>query len=101
MTQLDKSKAELKHEMLDEFGYIFCGHCKRSDKIIYHFHHLIFRSEKPGHKMLHNRINLIYLCNDCHTAFHKNKAIRSDLVKERNLVEIFGSEILNCENKIN
>lgn len=90
-----KTRDLIRDKMISEYGYLFCEHCKTNNSFQWEMHHIVFRSEKPNHKNLHNERNLINLCMGCHNKFHSKKSMRSDLVKKRNLVEIFGSSILN------
>lgn len=89
-----KNKKKLRFEKLKEFGYLFCDKCNRSGSRYYEMHHIIFRSEKPKHKKLHDSINLIDLCVDCHNGFHDNKKSREYLVIERKLDAVFGLDVL-------
>ena len=86
-----KNRKELISEHLDQYGYIFCLHCKTSNSFKFHVHHIIFRSEKSNHPELHNKKNLIILCDKCHLKFHGKKDIRNYLIEERNLKELFES----------
>lgn len=90
----DKNRAELIEQQLDEYGYHFCQHCQKS-RGVYKFevHHIIYRSEAPNHEHLHNKKNLIILCNTCHNgsgdSFHNYKEKRNYLIIERKLYELF------------
>ncbi len=48
-------------------------------------HHIVYRSEAPGHKYLHHKRNLIVLCRTCHELLHSNKIARDLLIQERKL----------------
>lgn len=85
---------QMKQEMIDSLGYIKCTHCNTSNSARFETHHIIYRSEKPGHKNLHDQINLIVLCIGCHNEFHKHKSMRSQLVIDRGLDFIFGQDII-------
>lgn len=89
-----KNRSELIDEMEMDYGYIFCQWCKRSNAFGFDVHHIVFRSEKPRHPMLHNKANLIIVCRDCHKDFHSNKNLRESLMLERGLNEMF-----NINNK--
>lgn len=83
---------QIVREMVDEYGYIFCQFCGRTLKT-YGRHHIIFRSERPDHTMLHNKCNILIVgdewgCN-CHRKLHDKKSLRDDIVKRRNLDKIF------------
>lgn len=91
-----KNRQELINEHLDNFGYIFCQHCGKSNAFMFECHHIVFRSEMPNHPNLHDKENLIIVADDCHDDAHgANKhQWRADLIKERGLTEIFGNSIL-------
>lgn len=90
----EKNRQELIDEMQDKYGYIFCQHCQKS-KGVYKFevHHIIYRSEAPEHPELHNKRNLIILCNKCHKdgtdSFHNQKEKRNYLIVQRKLYQLF------------
>jgi hypothetical protein len=88
-----KNRNELKQDMIDKNGYLFCEHCKATNTCQFETHHIIYRSEKPNHKHLHDKRNLILLCIKCHNDYHKSKLMREHLIKERNLIDLFGSDI--------
>ena len=79
---------ELLREQYDEFGYNFCQVCKQSNGRI-HVHHIFFRSEKPKDEKLHDKKNMIIVCENCHRKFHDNKNSRNSIIKERNLIDFF------------
>ncbi len=83
----------IKQNLINERGCIYCEDCGLTTSIKYESHHIIFRSEKPLHKNLHDKENIIILCIDCHNEFHKHKSIRNYLVRGRKLNEIFGNDI--------
>jgi len=82
-----------KEDFVDEHGYLFCEHCTRSDSFRYSVHHIVFASELPKHKELHNKRNQILLCESCHDEFHRHKKIRDKLVMKRKLEELFNIKI--------
>lgn len=84
-----KNRDEMIQRQLDLQGYNFCQNCYTSKSFMFSVHHIIFRSEVPSHKELHNKKNLIIVCQNCHDNFHKNKSIREDLVKKRGLKTLF------------
>jgi len=98
MRQSDKEYIENRRIVTDaqycNYGFHFCEKCGRSDGYL-DCHHIIFRSEKPNHRSIHNIDNLILLCRDCHKLFHDKKGTRNDLVESRKLHLIFGNDILN------
>jgi len=82
------------NEMIDENNYTFCQCCKVTSEALAP-HHIVFQSEKPKHKHLHDRRNLILVRQKCHTRFHDNKhKERAKYIKERDLTELFGNDIL-------
>lgn len=85
----------LKAEMIKDVGYVYCQYCLTSQSLRFEGHHIIYRSEKPGHKHLHSKENTILLCIKCHNIFHKCKGNRNDIVEERGLDKLFGIDILN------
>ena len=92
-----KNSRELKAEQKEKYGYNFCEVCKQTLSIS--THHIIFRSEKPHHPHIHDKINLILVCGTghtgCHGAFHLNKGLRNKIVEERKLYLLFGEDVRN------
>ncbi len=70
--ELSRSRELITKAHLQKRWYVTCGLCYCSGKQ-YHLHHIIFRSEAPSNKDLHNVKNLIYLCNQCHHEIHAYK----------------------------
>lgn len=91
----EKNKKTVKRNIIKRDGFLHCEICNRTHALQFETHHLIFRSEKPNHEHLHDVSNLIYLCINCHNEFHTDKGKRNDIVKERQLHLLFGSDILN------
>lgn len=89
-----KQAYDIKKEMYDKNWVLYCEHCFTQNSFRFECHHLIFRSEKPKHKELHNKKNLIILCIKCHNLFHKNKWIRFKYIKIRELNKLFEDETL-------
>lgn len=85
---------------IEEKGYWYCEHpwCTYcgNDKV-YENHHIIYRSEKPGHKYLHHILNILRLCPYHHRRYHASKSRRIAIIQERNLVALFWESIL-CFN---
>jgi 5-methylcytosine-specific restriction endonuclease McrA len=95
--EFEKNKKIIKAQMIEEKGYVYCQHCGATHSPFWETHHIIFRSEKPGHPKLHSLENLIHLCYDCHeNKFHKKKGVRIYLVYRRGLDKIFGSDVLKA-----
>lgn len=91
------TKQQLLKAQYDEFGYNFCERCKKNRGHMFRLdeHHIIYRSEKPNHSEIENKLNKILVCNECHDWYHDIKSRRAHLIEERNLVELFGNSILN------
>ncbi len=89
IAEFEKNKKILKAQIIEEHGHLLCQRCKRVDRPL-ETHHIVFRSERPGHLMLHDKINLILLCDECHDLFHDNKPLRTLIVVERGLHFVFG-----------
>jgi len=85
-----------REAFLNKHGYKFCEYCNINQSLRFETHHIIFASEMPRHKELHNARNLIFVCIQCHNNFHSGKTHekRISLVQERNLTELFGKSIL-------
>ena len=77
-----------------EHDWDSCELCGTTGAMRYETHHIIFASEVPGHEELHNFRNLIYVCINCHNKLHKNKKLRNELVKNRNLNELFNRNLI-------
>lgn len=89
-SKLVKLRKTMTEEIREEYGYVFCRECSKSSGFRnLEWHHIIWRSEAPGHNNLHSRENLILVCNHCHDDFHTNKSKRNKLVQKRNLTEVF------------
>lgn len=93
--ELVRNRKELVKEMQDKYGYLFCQKCQSVQcGMKFEVHHIVFRSEAPGHPMLHDKINLIIVGSDCHQnspdSFHRKKEVRIPFMIERGLYEIFG-----------
>jgi hypothetical protein len=74
--------------------YDFCEYCGTSSSLRFETHHIVYASEAPKHKELHNFKNLIYLCIQCHNNFHSAKYTRNKLVEERGLNELFKRNLI-------
>lgn len=94
LRKYQKVRDELKKEMVDREGFLYCERCKASN-VRFETHHIIFRSEKPNHEHLHSKENLIHLCVLCHNHYHKKKGNRNQLVLDRGLEKLFGNDVLN------
>lgn len=80
---------EMNEQMIEKYWYRFCECCWVNQSLRWEHHHIVFRSEKPGHEFLHSKENTIHLCIKCHNEYHKNKSKRDSLMKERWLDKIF------------
>lgn len=95
--ELERNKKLLRFQLIKEKGKLFCQKCNSDHpKFGWHVHHIVFRSEKPGHKNLHDLINLIHLCSECHYWFHEVKGRRIYLVEARQLNLVFGNDVLKA-----
>ena len=85
-----------RKDFLLKNNYQFCEECGVNQSMRWEVHHIVFRSEKPKHKYLHDFRNLIHICILCHNAFHGigDRKKRYHLIKERGLIELFGKSIL-------
>lgn len=94
-----KNGKEIMEAMINDRGYVYCEHCNKPNAQGYERHHIIWKSEKPGHKNMHDKENLYILCivfdDNCHAKFHKDKSLRNKLVEERKLHLVFGLDVLN------
>jgi hypothetical protein len=91
-----KIARKMKDDMIQRQDFISCEHCDTSNSPRFECHHLVYQSEKPKHKELHNERNLLITCIKCHNQFHKSKhKMREKYIKERNLTELFGNDILS------
>jgi len=81
-------------EFLEKNDYYYCEHCKTNHSLRFETHHIVYASEAPKHKELHNFRNMILLCIECHNKFHGNKRkIRKYLVIERDLETLFNRNL--------
>jgi len=81
--------------LIQKKGYLYCEECKVTNPLRFEHHHLVYRSEKPKHKHLHDIRNIYLLCIKCHNEFHKHKSKRNNIVKERKLNLLFWDDILD------
>jgi len=79
--------------------YDYCEICGTSNSLRFETHHIVFASEAPNHKELHNFKNLIYLCIECHNELHKHKILRNDIVEERGLNDLFDRNLTIYKKK--
>ncbi|MCP4761488.1 MAG: HNH endonuclease [archaeon] len=85
---------KFRTKFLKENDYIYCENCGVSNSFRFEVHHIVFASEAPKHKELHNHKNMIMLCIRCHNDFHsKKREIRKDIVLERNLEKLFNKKL--------
>ncbi len=94
MTALKQNMAHIINSMMEYKGFLSCQHCNRSDKSL-EFHHIMTKRDVPKHPELHNALNLLLVCRDCHNKFHgKVKGfykheMRKQLIIDRDLVSLF------------
>lgn len=82
----------LKQQVKLKYKKLCCEMCKTDKSIAFSVHHIIYRSERPRHKNLHDLKNLLFLCHDCHEKLHDHKALREGIIQERELNAIFKIE---------
>jgi HNH endonuclease len=80
----------LVERIIEEEGQLKCERCGATHEPFDPPHHIIYKSERPGHRLINEIINLIFLCQVCHAWYHKRKENRNHLVEERGLDELFG-----------
>jgi hypothetical protein len=90
-----RNAISIENQMISEKGYKHCQLCGVTNPIKFERHHIIYRSEKPGHKSLHSKENILIVCITCHNDLHKSKGLRNKIVEERGLNLIFGNDVLN------
>jgi len=85
---------DYKKNLLSKCGYLYCEICGETNAIRYETHHIFHASLYPKHKELHNPLNLILLCIQCHSDIHndKIKQIEKNLKQNRGLKELFRGE---------
>lgn len=87
--KLEKSRQSIIDYHTNKRWYIICWFCWCSSWP-FELHHIIYRSEAPRHKNLHNELNLIYLCSDCHRNIHSiYQEFRAHRIISRRLWNIF------------
>jgi hypothetical protein len=89
-----KNRDSYKKNIIDKHGFLFCEICNKSN-VRFETHHIVYRSEKPKHEFLHDKINLILVCVPCHNWFHNKKGNRNEIVQIRQLQNYFGNDILD------
>lgn len=90
--------AKYRNDFLEKHGYLFCENCgiNGNGSAKFETHHIVFASEAPKHKELHNEKNLILVCIKCHNIFHgKKREERKELVKNRGLEELFNKNLID------
>jgi predicted RNA-binding Zn-ribbon protein involved in translation (DUF1610 family) len=87
--------SKYRKHFLEKHNYLFCENCGVSNSLRFETHHIVFASEAPKHKELHNFKNMIMLCIKCHNNFHgKKRDIRKSLVEERELEKLFNKKLI-------
>jgi hypothetical protein len=91
--EFERQRAKLDQLLIERHGQVICEvhgiECEH-EWMGLQTHHIVYRSERKHHPMLHNVINLIKCCIPGHNWFHEKKSNRNQLMKERGLDEIFG-----------
>jgi len=89
-----KAKKKLKKLVIKRYGRLQCEKCGKGQGELYlplQTHHIVYQGERQYHPMLHDLLNLILLCDTCHSWFHAVKSRRNYLVKKRKLKDLFGN----------
>lgn len=89
MTLFLRNKTALKIEQIAKKGHNYCEVCNEKNPFFLDAHHIVFRSERPRHPNLNDKVNILLVCRDCHNQFHEVKEKRNYLLEERNLKSIF------------
>jgi len=92
--EFQKNAKKIIERQKKEKWFTYCEICWNSNAYRYETHHIIYRSEKPKHKNLHNIKNLIRLCRECHIKIHKDKNTRYKYIKNRELNKLFEDSTL-------
>ena len=80
---------------MEKHTYPFCEicHVNQMGTLKFEVHHIYFASLYPQHPQLHNFLNLIHICIQCHNDLHagkKSKEVFERLERERGLKKLFG-----------
>lgn len=82
-----------KKEFIARHGYQFCEVCgvNKNGTSRFEVHHIYFASLYPRHPKLHDNLNLIHICVECHQRFHSTeyRNVFARLEKERGLKKLF------------
>ena len=89
--ELKKNRGEIVEDLIDEHGYLFCQMCGKSNAFQFHCHHIMSRGKFPKHPLLHDKKNLIIVCNVCHDRCHFEPEYNERTIKQRRLDEYFKS----------
>lgn len=81
-------KNAILKEMDDTHGYRHCQVCGVQSNML-ELHHLAYRSETRWHPQKHSKINSIIVCHNHHMWFHEKKSNRDEIVRERELYNVF------------
>lgn len=84
-----RNSKKLRDAQIEKAWYYYCEHCWTNNSKRRETHHIIFRSEAPFHKSLHEINNLIRICIICHNEFHKHKEKRNMYIVNRRLRVLF------------
>ena len=97
-SQLHKAACrKYKEKFFDKYGFLFCESCKVSNSMLFEVHHILSAGQFPKHPELHNDMNLILLCGNCHDGFHLKikgreqefRDKKESLIIQRGLKELF------------
>lgn len=86
--------SKYRKEFIEKHGYPFCEVCRvnQNGTPKFEVHHIYFASLYPRHPQLHNFLNLILVCIQCHNNFHAGKRFDKEfrvIEKARGLKELF------------
>lgn len=93
MGKYEDNRLEIITDMEDDYGYIYCESCGMSSSYKFHCHHVMSRGRFPNHPLLDEKVNLMILCNKCHSHCHEKAHVmpyfRQMLIDRRDLETIF------------
>jgi len=86
--------AKYRKKFLEVNNYLRCEVCNIVSAFKFDVHHIYYASKYPYHPQLHNPLNLVLVCRECHNKFHANKMKEAfeALEKERGLKNLFAKK---------
>lgn len=87
--------AKYRKAFMEKRTYPICEICgvNQMGTLKFEVHHIYFASLYPRHPQLHNFLNLIHICIQCHNDLHagkKSKEVFERLERQRGLKKLFG-----------